>query len=97
MKSIISGLNKAFESRIRLGIMSILIVNDNVDFNTFKELLGVTDGNFASHINALIKLNYVISEKGIVGKKTKTTYAVTDLGKTAFKEHLDSLEQLLKS
>ena len=45
----IDDLNKAFESRIRLGIMSILMVNDSVDFNTFKELLNITDGNLASH------------------------------------------------
>src|ERR1700754_2956469 len=42
--------NKAFENRIRLGVMSILMVNDSVEFVRLKELLQVTDGNLASHL-----------------------------------------------
>ena len=59
MSSIIQGLNKAFENRVRLGIMSILLVNQNVDFTTLKEMLQVSDGNLASHISALEKVSYV--------------------------------------
>ena len=55
----IEGLNKHFESRIRLGVMSVLMVNDWVDFNTMKELLSLTDGNLASHIKALEKNEYI--------------------------------------
>ncbi len=91
----IDNLNKAFENRIRLGFMSLLMVNDTIDFNTAKTLLKVTDGNLASHSNALEKLNYIKVKKGFVGKKTKTTYSVTAKGRKAFKAHLDALEQLL--
>ncbi len=55
MKNIISNINKAFDHRIRLGIMSVLMVNESADFTTLKELLGATDGNIASHIKALEK------------------------------------------
>ena len=55
MKDIITHLNKAFDNRIRLGIMSVLVVNEWVEFNTLKELLELTDGNLASHISALEK------------------------------------------
>lgn len=96
MKSYIEDLNKAFESRIRLGIMSILLVNDWVDFGTMKEMLNITDGNLASHIAALEKMDYVQVKKQFVGKKPNTSYAVTKQGKKAFKEHLDALENLLK-
>ncbi len=92
----IENLNKAFENRIRLGLMSILMVNDWVEFNKVKELLNATDGNIASHVNALESLNYIDVKKEFVGKKPKTTYRVTKLGKKAFKDHLDALEQLLK-
>ena len=51
----IENLNKVFESRVRLGIMSILMVNEWVEFKTLKELLKVTDGNLASHLSALEK------------------------------------------
>ena len=96
MKNYIENLNKAFENRIRLGIMSILMVNDWVDFGTLKETLNITDGNLASHIAALEKEEYVQIRKQFIGKKPNTTYAVTKPGKRDFNEHLNALEKLLK-
>ena len=96
MKNYIQFLNKAFENRIRLGIMSVLMVNDWVEFSVLKEMLDSTDGNLASHISALEKIEYIQVKKQFVGKKPNTTYAVTKAGKKAFNEHLDALEQLLK-
>lgn len=96
MKEFISRLNKAFESRIRLGIMSMLMVNDSVDFLTLKEMLNASDGNIASHISALEKAGYVTVEKKFVGKKTNTSYTITPLGRAAFNEHLNALEKILK-
>src|SRR6478609_534094 len=89
-------LNKAFESRVRLGIMSVLMVNDSLDFNTLKELLQITDGNLASHSTALEKEGLIHIKKEFVGKKTLTTYSATKVGVKAFEEHLDALEKLLK-
>ncbi|MCE9539590.1 MAG: transcriptional regulator [Bacteroidetes bacterium] len=97
MKNYIQHLNKAFENRIRLGIMSILMVNDWVEFSSLKEMLDITDGNLASHISALEKIEYLEVKKQFVGKKPNTTYSVTKLGKKAFNEHLDALEQLIKN
>jgi len=94
---IIDGLNKIFESRVRLGIMSTLMVNDSIDYNTLKELLDITDGNLASHIKALEKAEYINIEKQFVGKKPKTTYEATKLGKAAFKLHIVTLEKILKA
>ena len=61
--SLLSNINKAFDHRIRLGIMSILMVNEFADFKTLKELLEVTDGNLASHLKALEKVEYIKIEK----------------------------------
>ncbi|MBI2275269.1 MAG: transcriptional regulator [Bacteroidetes bacterium] len=96
MKNYIEELNKAFESRVRLGIMSILMVNDFVDFGTLKEQLQITDGNLASHLSALEKLQYIEVRKQFIGKKPNTSYAVTEAGKKAFSEHLTALEKLIK-
>ena len=95
MKHLVNQLNKAFENRIRLGIMSILIVNEKVSYNRFKGLLGVTDGNLASHIKALEKLKYIVVDKKFVARKTHTTYTISSLGSKSFKEHIDALEALL--
>ncbi|MBD3905832.1 transcriptional regulator [Chryseobacterium sp. Ch-15] len=91
----ISSLNKEFESRVRLGIMSVLMVNDWVDFSEMKNLLEITDGNMASHSNALEKANYIEVKKEFVGKKPKTSYRVTQSGRIAFTQHLDALEKLI--
>jgi len=95
MKTIIQNINKAFDNRIRLGIMSILMVNESVDFNTLKELLGVTDGNLASHSKALENEEYIKIEKQFIGKKPNTQYKATPQGKKAFTEHIDALEKLI--
>jgi len=96
VKNVISGLNKAFESRVRLGIMSILMVNQAADFITLRQQLNVTDGNIASHINALEKLQYLEVIKQFIGKKPNTSYKATKSGKKAFTEHLDALEKLIR-
>lgn len=96
MKNAFQELNKAFESRIRLGIMSALMVNDFVDFNTLKELLELTDGNLASHLRALEQLAYVRMEKSFLGRKPNTRYAVTSEGRMAFEQHIATLEQIIK-
>ena len=96
MRNFIGDLNKAFESRVRLGIMSILMVNEQVDFSAIKEQLQVTDGNIASHISALEKLDYIKVEKKFIGKKPNTSYAATSIGKKAFHEHLNALEAIIK-
>ena len=95
MKNYIEDLNKAFESRMRLGIMSILMVNDFVDFVALKEQLQITDGNLASHLNALEKLEFIAVRKQFIGKKPNTSYNATNAGKKAFSEHLDALERLI--
>ncbi len=91
----IENLNKDFESRVRLGIMSILIVNDWVEFSEIKALLQLTDGNLASHSKALETKEYIEVKKEFVGKKPKTSYRVTQLGREAFNLHLGALEKLL--
>jgi len=76
--------------------MSILMVNDFIDFGTLKEQLQITDGNLASHLSALEKLQYIEVKKQFIGKKPNTSYAVTIAGKKAFSEHLTALEKLIK-
>lgn len=95
MKNIISNINKAFDHRVRLGIMSVLMVNEHADFNTLKELLGATDGNIASHTKALEKQEYIKVDKSFINRKPNTKYLATTKGRKAFQEHLDALEKLI--
>ena len=90
-------LHKAFENRIRLGIMSALAVNDSLDFSALKELLDVTDGNLATHIKTLEKLDFVGIKKSFVDRKPNTSYFITGEGKKAFENHLKVLEQIINA
>ena len=91
----IEQLNKAFESRVRLGIMAVLVVNAWVDHAQLRELLNVTDGNLASHLAALEELRYVQVRKRFVGKRPNTSYKASVAGARAFREHLDAIERLI--
>jgi DNA-binding HxlR family transcriptional regulator len=96
VSSYLTDFNKVFESRVRLGMMSLLVVQEQVDFGQIKDSLQLSDGNLASHMNALEKIGYVEVRKQFIGKKPNTTYAITSEGKKAFSEHLNSLEKLIK-
>lgn len=96
MKNPFEHLDKILEHRVRLQIMSVLITNNLFDFSTLKDMLGVTDGNLASHIKALEKEKYISVSKSFVDRKPNTKYKITDRGRTAFKKHLDALEAVVK-
>lgn len=96
MKNILNRLDKLLENRIRLGIMSALLVNKHIDFNSLKDLLNVTDGNLASHLKALESNKLIEVKKQFVGRKPKTTYSATKHGKEVFSRHLSALEEIIK-
>jgi DNA-binding MarR family transcriptional regulator len=96
MKNPISGLNKLFDNRIRLGVMSVLIVNDEISFNDLKGMLEVTDGNLATHLVTLEENGFIKVHKGFIGRKTNTTYSITKLGEREFKDHVKALEGMIK-
>ena len=92
----LENFNKAFESKARLGIMSVLMVNEFLSFNSLKELLNLTDGNLATHLRALEESNYLNVQKQFIGRKPNTTYTATEAGKKAFEDHLSDLEQFIR-
>lgn len=97
MKKQIEQLNKIFDSRLRIGIMSALMVNEALNFNDLKALIDATDGNLATHLKTLEDNKYIKVQKGFIGRKTNTTYSITKAGEKAFRSHLDALEQIIKN
>lgn len=97
MRKELEQLNKVFDSRIRIGIMSALIVNEEVNFNDLKQLVDTTDGNLATHLKTLEEHKYIKVHKGFIGRKTNTSYAITRAGEKAFRTHIDALEKIIKS
>jgi len=95
MKNILSNLNKAFDSRVRVGIMSILLKSNWVDFTALKNTLQVTDGNLSSHLSLLEKQNMIKLKKQFIENKPKTSYKISRNGLRKFNEHLNALEKLI--
>src|SRR5271156_2083186 len=96
MNNPIGHLNKIFDSRIRIGIMSVLMVNESVNFNDLKAVIDVTDGNLATHLKTLEENKFIQVQKGFIGRKTNTTYRITQAGEKSFRSHLDALEKIIK-
>ena len=97
MKDIFQNIkNKAFDNQVRLSIMSMLMVNDSVDFSTFKEMLELSDGNLSSHLSFLENENYVSVNKQFIGKRPKSSYTATPIGRKAFSDYLTALANLIK-
>jgi len=97
MENIINGLDKLLESRVRLGVMSLLTVNESLDFNALKEMMTLTDGNLASHLKALEDKGFILAKKQFIGKKPNTSYSITEEGAASFREHLNALENLIRN
>lgn len=97
MKGLITDLNKAFDNKVRLGIMSVLLTKNESDFTGLKAILNVTDGNLASHLKALERESYIEVVKQFIGRKPNTKYLATKAGKLSFTLHLNALEALIST
>jgi DNA-binding MarR family transcriptional regulator len=97
MKNPFENFDRVLEHRMRLQIMGVLSANDTYHFSAMKELLQTTDGNLATHIKALEKEKYITVQKSFVDRKPNTRYKISERGRTAFKKHLDALEEILKN
>lgn len=96
MKNPLEEFNKVFDNQLRLGIMSSLMVKDELSFNELKELFDTTDGNLATHLKKLEEAAYIKVDKSFYNKKPLTMYSVSKQGRLAFKQHINALEKMIK-
>jgi len=96
VKSPLAQFDSVLESRVRLALMASLVVSESMEFPAIKEMLGVTDGNLATHAQVLERAGYVRIRKHFRGRKPVTTYSATETGRRAFARHVDALERLLR-
>ena len=90
-----NGLDTAVHGPIRLGAMTALQIDGQLDFTTLKKRLQVTDGSLGIHLQKLVEIKYIKSKKAFVGRRPKTTYRLTTTGKKALIEYLESMQKLL--
>ena len=73
--------------------MSILMNVEEADFVYLRESTESTAGNLSVQLDKLSSAGYISVTKGFVGKKTRTTYRVTEKGRKAFENYVDALKQ----
>jgi DNA-binding MarR family transcriptional regulator len=96
MKNPFEHLDKVLEHRMRLQIMGILAANESFDFNTLKDFLQTTDGNLATHIKHLEREKYISISKSFVDRKPNTRYKISEKGRTAFRKHIEAMEEIIR-
>ncbi|MGB9004236.1 MAG: transcriptional regulator [Candidatus Aminicenantales bacterium] len=89
-------LDKVLTQKARLGIISILMVMEETDFNYLKEKLNLTDGNLSTHLSLLEREKYIRLRKIFDRKKPKTLCQITDKGRRAFGDYMNTLERIIK-
>ncbi len=89
-------LNPIIHSQLRLAIMTILLSVDEADFNYLKEQTQATSGNISVQLEKLSSAGYIQVNKEFIGKKTRTSCRMTEEGKQAFEEYIETLKTYLK-
>jgi len=97
VKHALPNLDRIIHERMRLGILSVLAVNDTLTFNELKKLLQTTDGNLSVHARRLEEANYLECTKSFEGRMPKTEYRLTAAGRKAFERYLDHMEALIQA
>lgn len=89
-------LNKTIHEKGRLGIMTLLATRPSWAFQDLKAELKMSDGNLVTHLRTLHEAGFVSVTKEVIDRP-QTTYALTDKGRTAFREYLEVLEQIVNA
>lgn len=90
-------LHRLLNDRVRLGIVSSLAVSESLSFKELKELLGASDGNLSVHARKLEDGGYIECRKSFAGRKPRTDYALTTMGRKALKRYLQHMEALIRA
>ena len=88
-------LNPLLHSQLRLAVMSILMNVEDADFVFLKEKTESTAGNLSVQLNKLSSAGYISVEKGLSGKRPRTTCRITSTGRQAFEEYVETLKTYL--
>lgn len=87
-------ISKVFDSKIRIQILSSLYVSD-FTYTQLKDLCNCSDGKLAGHIKILLKEEYISQTKEFVNNKPRTTYKITDYGKTQLEDYINFLKNII--
>lgn len=88
-------LNPIIHSQLRLAIMTLLVSVEEADFKYLKEQTNATSGNISVQLDKLSSAGYITVSKEFVGKRTRTSCRLTEEGKLALEEYIETLKSYL--
>lgn len=90
-------IDEVVHGRVRLGVMAFLCTSGTADFTTLRHHLTVSDGNLSTHLKKLEDAGYITQDKSFQGRKPSTQISLTNAGRQAFTDYLDSISRLLQT
>ena len=88
-------LDPVLHSQLRLAIVSLLMKNGEVDFNTIKEKTNATPGNISVQLTRLKEAGYIDVIKSFQNNYPLTTCKMTEPGSAAFAKYLEALKSYM--
>jgi DNA-binding PadR family transcriptional regulator len=88
-------LNSVVHGKLRLAVLSLLTTVEEADFTWLRARTGSTDGNLGAQLMKLEEVGYVTVDKRFVQRKPLSTYRMTEEGRKALAEYVQSLKLLL--
>lgn len=89
-----SRLNDAFSSLPRLKVAAFLAGCDEAEFAAVAMATDTPASALSKAAARLVEENYLSVRKGHVGRRPRTWLSLTEEGRQAFSEHMDSLKRL---
>lgn len=91
------GIDRLIHDPSRLAICTVLLNCDTADFASLQKLTGLTPGNLSFHLTKLREAHLITTERRIEGGSTRTTAALTPLGRRRVTRHWQALDQLRRA
>lgn len=81
--------------RVRLGLMAVLYESGKAEFTYLREVLEVTDGNLARHLEVLENAGLIRTNKRSSGKRPRTWISITPAGRRAYQAEVEVLKAIV--
>jgi DNA-binding MarR family transcriptional regulator len=92
----LSKIDKIIHEPVRLSILAHLYVLDSADALFLKNQIGLTWGNFSTHLKRLEDAEYIEVQKMFVDRKPVTSYRLSQNGREAFQQYRERISGFLE-
>ena len=96
MSASINDINGIIHGRLRLGVMAYLSTINPASFPELQQKTGATNGNLSTHLTKLETAGFIKQVKGYKGKRPQTLVHLTQAGREAWIDYLETMRSMLE-